>query len=150
MEKEMNIKKAVEHELRWDSGIEHPDINVSVEDNCVFLNGCVHSYPQKMEAERAALRVDGVRRVINNIDVKIDHVRSDEEIKRALTNLIHWNADVQEGMVHVEVSNGWVTLEGEVEHEYQFTKAEYLAEDFTGVKGVSNNVKILCLVSKNI
>jgi osmotically-inducible protein OsmY len=149
MKSELELKRAVEHELNWDSGIEPPQITIEVEEDMIFLSGCVNSYPQKMAAERAALRVSGVQSVQNNITVKVENIKSDAEIKRALTNLIHWNADVPVGWISITVKNGWVKLDGEVAHEYQFSKAEYLAEDFTGVQGVTNNLRVLCLVSKN-
>jgi osmotically-inducible protein OsmY len=143
MKTDREIKESVKHEIL----MEHRDcedcILVEVNDGVVTLSGNVDSYPKKIDAERAAYRVSGVTGVENNIVVNISIERSDSEIKKTAMKGITWNSSIDENHIEVEVSNGWVTLKGEVEHEYQKTKARNIAEDIIGVRGVTNLIQII-------
>lgn len=143
MKSDLEIKKGVEHELRWDTGIEHPDIKVKVKNGQVTLTGTVNAYPLKVEAERASLRVNGVIWVNNNIEVRIENKRTDSEIEKAVINAIRWNTSIKDDEIRVQVTDGWVTLEGEVEYEYQKTKARNLTEDISGVVGITNLIHVM-------
>ncbi|MCE3260110.1 MAG: hypothetical protein K0S12_1751, partial [Bacteroidetes bacterium] len=68
--------------------------------------------------------------------------RSDSEIKKTAVKGITWNSSIDENHIQVEVKDGWVTLRGEVEHEYQKTKARNIAEDIIGVRGVTNLIHV--------
>ena len=49
--------------------------------------------------------------------------------------------------IQVTVENGWVTLEGEVEWQYQKSAAENAIKYLMGVKGVTNSIRIKPRVS---
>jgi osmotically-inducible protein OsmY len=144
MRSDSDIKKDVEQELRWDADIDASDIAVAVKDGVVTLTGFVRSYAQKWQAERDTKRVAGVVGVANDIEVRIPSVdqRPDPEIAReaiaALKREMPYTAD------HLKViaSNGWITLEGEVEWYYQKQRAEEAVRRVKGLKGVINAITI--------
>ncbi|MCE3225884.1 MAG: ornithine aminotransferase [Bacteroidetes bacterium] len=140
---DIEIKENVKHEILVEHRDSEDKITVEVTNGIVFLSGTVDSYPQKIDAERAALRVDGVIEVHNGISVNISIERSDAEIKKTAIKGITWNSSIDEKHIDVEVVNGWVTLKGEVEHEYQKTKARNIAEDIIGVRGVTNLLQVI-------
>lgn len=145
MKKDPEIQRDVEDELNWEPSLAAAPISVKVKNGYVTLDGTVNSYMKKLSAERAAMRVYGVRSVTNNMDVKLldSFKRSDAELKEAVINTIKWNSAIDEDRVKVLVKDGWVTLEGTVEWDFQKSKAKNLAEDLTGVIGVTNNITVV-------
>ena len=93
---DLALKKAVESELNWEPSIEPAEIGVAVKDGIVILSGHVRKYWEKVAAERAALRVAGVKAVVNEIDVRLPGAseRSDQEIAGALLDSLQWNVIV--------------------------------------------------------
>jgi hypothetical protein len=63
------IHQDVLDELDWDPEVDAKDVGVTVHDGVVTLTGTVDSFLKKWAAERAALRVEGVRAVVNHIEV---------------------------------------------------------------------------------
>lgn len=143
MKTDFEIESEIKDELKWDPALNPGEITVEVEAGNVTLTGTVDSYPKKVEAERAALRVPGVTWVSNCINVQLAENRTDDEIKEAVAKAIRWNSAIEESHIVVKVKNGWVTLEGEVEWEFQKSKAGNLTEDIAGVVGVSNFISIV-------
>jgi osmotically-inducible protein OsmY len=142
MRTDVEIKASVKHEIEFEHRDCVNDITVDVTAGNVTLSGVVDTYPKKIDAERAAYRVDEVQSVTNNIIVNISIERSDSEIKKTAVKGITWNSSIDENHIQVEVKDGWVTLRGEVEHEYQKTKARNIAEDIIGVRGVTNLIHV--------
>jgi osmotically-inducible protein OsmY len=118
------IQQDVMNELKWDARLQPNEIGVIVKDGIVTLTGWVDSYLKKWEAEDAAQRVAGVKAVANDIEVKLLSERTDLDIARAATNALEWDAALPPGKVKVVVSKGWVTLQGEVEWQFQKSDAE--------------------------
>ena len=90
-----------------------------VKDGVVTLTGTVDSYFKKWAAEEAAHRVAGVKAVANDIEVRLTSERTDADIAAAVARALEWDAFIPPDKVKVTVSKGWVTLEGEVEWQYQ-------------------------------
>jgi osmotically-inducible protein OsmY len=120
-------------------------IGVSVHNGVVTLTGSVSSYPQRLAAEKAARRVDGVKAVANDIEVKLPTagVRSDSDIAEAAVNALRWDVQVPDERIQVTVHEGWVTLEGDVDYWYQKQAAERDVRSLQGVKGVINNIRVM-------
>jgi osmotically-inducible protein OsmY len=97
---------------------------------------------QKHDAERVALHVYGVDAVANDLVVRASGQRdpTDTEIAQALVDALTWNPMVPLHQVRVVVADGWVTLSGTLEWEYQRVFAERTAGKVAGVKGVSNTI----------
>ena len=144
MKSDDSIKRDVEDELRWDPDIDATDIAVAVKNGVVTLSGFVRSYTQKYEAERDAKRVEGVLGVANDLEVRLPaiHQKPDPELAREVVDEIKSELPYSHSLIKVLVSNGWVTLEGDVEWNYQKERAEAAARRVKGVKGITNFVMI--------
>jgi osmotically-inducible protein OsmY len=128
MKTDAQIRDDVIEELRWDPQITEPDaIGVAVVDGAVTLTGHVY----------------GVKAVADDIKVQLSGLpRDDSDIARAIAHVLEWNVQVPEGRVHAEVENGWVTLDGEVEYDYQRREVERMVRQVRGVTGVLNHITV--------
>jgi osmotically-inducible protein OsmY len=138
------IQIDVLEELKWDTRVRPNEIGVAVKDGIVTLTGWVDSYLKKMAAEEAAHRVPGVKAVANDIEVRLPGFaeRTDTDLAAAVLNALRWDAAIPTGKVDVTVSQGWVTLKGEVEYAFQKRDAERAVRRLSGVKGVSNLIMV--------
>ena len=144
MRADSDIKRDVEEELKWEPNVDATDIAVAVKNGVVTLTGFVRSYAHKLAAERAAKSVAGVVGLANDLEVRLPGAdeRPDPEIAReAAAELKVWLPDSSQHIKPV-VKNGWVTLEGEVEWNYQRDYAERAIRWIKGVKGVSNLIRL--------
>ena len=144
MKSDSEIRDDVIEELRWEPRISDPDaIGVAVRDGAVALTGSVPSYAEKLAAAQAAERVYGVKAVANDLKVKLPGTpRDDADIATAIAHVLEWNVQIPEGQVHARVQDGWVILEGEVEHDYQRREAERMVRNVRGVIGVTDNITV--------
>ena len=138
------LKQRVLRELKWDSRIDWASINVEVNDAVATLTGAVPSYAQKIAAQDAAHRVVGVLDVANDIEViPLDcFLRTDSEIAGAVRNALEWDALVPNELIQSTVTDGWVTLEGEVDYWRERNDAERAIRQLAGVVGVINKIMI--------
>jgi osmotically-inducible protein OsmY len=138
------IQKSVLAELQWDARVQPNEVGVSVKDGVVTLSGYVDSYLKKWAAEEAAHRVKGVKAVANDIEVRLPAFaeRTDADIAAAVVRALEWDAFIPIDKVDVTVAKGWVTLEGDLEYQYQKEEAERAARRITGVRGVTNLIKV--------
>lgn len=146
------IKQGVEAELAWEPSVRAPGIGVAVQDGIVVLSGHVLSYQEKWAAERAAARVSGVAAVTSELEVRLpsSSERGDEEIARSAINSLNWNTSVPAGRIRVQVSKGWVTLEGTVDWQFQKKAAARAVRSLIGVRGVSDLVSVKPAVSPGV
>lgn len=144
MKSDSQIEQDVLEELKWGPELDPTDIAVRVKDGVVTLTGFVHTLPEKYEAERAAKRVAGVLGVANDIEVRLFGAdsRPDPEIARDAVTAIKARLPASWEAIKVVVKNGWVTLEGNVEWQYQRREAERAVRPMKGVKGVSNVIQL--------
>jgi len=144
MKSDSDIERDVKEELSWDPDLDASDIAVSVKAGVVTLTGFVKSYTDKYEAEAAAKRVAGVVAVANDIEVRVPSIdeRPDPEIARDAVAAVKSQLPVSSERIKIVVKNGWITLEGDVEWQYQRSTAENAVRRIKGVKGVSNQIKI--------
>jgi osmotically-inducible protein OsmY len=138
------IEQDVREELQWDPDLDASDIAVSVKDGVVTLAGFVKSYTDKYEAEAAAKRVAGVVAVANDLEVRLPSVdeRPDPDIARDAVAALKSMLPISYQNIKIVVKNGWVTLEGQVEWQYQRQTAENAVRRIKGVKGVSNLIQL--------
>jgi osmotically-inducible protein OsmY len=144
MKTDSDIKRDVEFELKWDPDIDATDIAVSVKNGVVTLTGFVRSYSQKLDAERDAKRVNGVIGLANDIEVRLPVIdqRPDPEIARDAAAAIKSELPYSYEGVKAVVKDGWLTLEGEVEWNFQRERAEKAVRRIKGVKGISNLISL--------
>lgn len=144
MRKDSEIQNDVVAELKWEPGLKDDDIAVGVREGVVTLGGSASSYGDKMTAERVASRIKGVQAVANDIEVRLpsSFSRTDPDIAHAALDAIKWDTAVPADLLQVKVDKGWLTLEGEVEWHYQREAAERAVRYLTGVKGVTNLIRM--------
>jgi osmotically-inducible protein OsmY len=142
MRTDADIERDVKEELKWDPDLDATDIAISVHDGVVTLAGFTKSYADKYEAEAAAKRVAGVAGVANDIEVRLPALdeRPDPDIARDAVAAIKNQLPISSERIKVVVKNGWVTLEGQAEWQYQRNTAETAVRRIRGVKGVTNSI----------
>jgi osmotically-inducible protein OsmY len=139
-----DLKQHVQSALDWEPSLDTSDIGVSVDEGVVTLRGNVGTFTEKMTAERVSLRVYGVKAVANDLAVHLPtgYERTDTEVAQAALASLKWNTAVPEERLTVTVSNGWVTLNGHVDWQYQKDAAQRAVRDLTGVKGITNDIAV--------
>jgi osmotically-inducible protein OsmY len=141
---DIELQRDVLDELKWDARVQPNEIGVAVKDGVVTLTGWVDSYMKRWAAEEAALRVRGVKAVANEIEVRLpsSSERTDADLAAAAVRALEWDAFIPSDKVKVTLSKGWVTLEGEVEWQFERDDAERVVRRLTGVRGVTNLIKV--------
>jgi osmotically-inducible protein OsmY len=88
--------------------------------------------------------VAGVIGVANDIEVRLPSIdeRPDPEIARDAITQIKSELAYSWERIKVIAKSGWLTLEGEVEWNYQRSRAEEAVRRVRGIKGVSNTIQI--------
>jgi osmotically-inducible protein OsmY len=144
MKTDAQIREDVVLELRWDPRISDPEaIGVAIKDGAVTLTGHTSTYAGKLAAARAAERVYGVKAVANDLSVRLSgSPRDDSDIATAIAHVLENNVQIPEGQVLAQVQSGWVTLEGEVDHDFQRREAERMVRHVWGVVGVTDFITI--------
>ena len=138
------LRDSVEAALEWEPSVDSTEIGVTADQGVITLRGDVKSFTEKEAAERVALKVYGVKALANDLKVRIGigMKRTDTEIALAAANALKWNAEVPADKVSVTVSDGWITLKGDLDWNYQREAAERAVRDLLGVLGVSNAIEL--------
>jgi osmotically-inducible protein OsmY len=136
------IHDDVIEELNWDPEISAKDVGVEVDDGVVTLTGTVESYAKKVAAERAVLRIEGVRAVANDISVKALGTSQDTDIAKAAATAIESNSLVPIDKIEIIVKNGKITLTGEVDWAYQRSAAVASVRLLSGVRDVIDLIRV--------
>jgi osmotically-inducible protein OsmY len=139
---DVEIQRDVLAELDWDPEVAAVEFNVTVEDGVVTLTGIVENYARKLAAERAALRVAGVRAVANDLAVVVIDARADTEIAKAVADRLSANGKVPAERIEVTVADGAVTLAGNVDWDYQRAAAVDAVRDVAGVRDVIDRITV--------
>jgi osmotically-inducible protein OsmY len=142
MKTDNELREDVEEELEWEPSVDERRIGVAARDGIVTLTGHVSSYAEKWNAERAVERVEGVKGIANEIQVRLAGQHSDTDIARAAADALEWNSLVPSDRITIRVENGWVTLRGEVDYDYERRAAERAVRYLDGVRGVSNQITV--------
>jgi osmotically-inducible protein OsmY len=134
------IQTDVLEELQWDTRVQPNEIVVAVKDGIITLTGWVDLYLKKIAAQEAARRVRGVKAVVNDIEERLPSSaeRTDADLAASVLNVLRWDAAIPTGTLDVTVSQGWVTLKGEVDHGFQKRAALRAICRLSGVKGINN------------
>ena len=144
MKTDAQLKSDISNELQWDPAVDATHVGVAVKDGVVTLTGHLDTYAEKFAVERAVQRVEGVRALAIELDVKLapGHRRSDSEIAEAIEHTLKWNVAIPHERIRIQVEKGWVSLAGDVDWEFQRRSAERAIRPLTGVVGVSNGIAI--------
>lgn len=144
MKTDLDLKKDVLTELSWDPLVPETKVGVSVSEGVVTLTGHLDSYAEKVATRRAVERVVGVKAIALEIDVVPEgsHKRSDTEIAMAVEHALSWNSSVPKDRIHFTVEKGWVTLNGDVDWNFQRRSVERMVRPLKGVVGITDNISL--------
>jgi len=145
MKNNAELQKDVQAAIQWEPLLNAAEIGVTVKDGVVSLTGTVDSYSKKTEAENAAKGVVGVKAVVEEIKIKYSNMygkKDDGEIATEIIEALKLNYQIPGDKIKIKVENGWVTLEGELEWNYQKEEVKNIIKNLTGVMGIINNVSV--------
>ncbi|MGH7619223.1 MAG: BON domain-containing protein [Gemmatimonadaceae bacterium] len=134
------LQKDVIDELRWDPAVGSAEIGVAAKNGVVTLSGQVDSFAKRYAAARAAERVAGVRAIAEELKVILpsSYNRTDTDLAHSVLSTLKWDIEVPDDGIKARVEGGWVTLEGDVDWQFQSNAAERAVRNLTGVRGVTN------------
>lgn len=144
MKNDSQLQRDVMDEIAWDPSVDHAHVGVTAKGGVVTLSGFVGNFAQKMAAQHAAERVQGVQGIAEELKVRYlsDPKTSDSEIAGRILDLFTWDVTIPDDKIKVMVEKGWVTLTGAVDWNYQKEAARRAAGRITGVIGVGNHVEV--------
>jgi len=144
MKTDIQIQKDVMEELKWLPDLNASEIGVAVKNGVVTLSGRVNAFSKKLSAEKAAKKISGVKAIAEDIEIGVSPIykKTDAEIAAAVLDALQWHASIQKEKVKIKVENGFVTLDGEVEWQYQRTNITSAIEHLDGIRGVYNLISV--------
>jgi osmotically-inducible protein OsmY len=144
MKTNAELRNDVAAELEFDPRVRDAEIGLALKAGVVTLSGTVNSYAKRLAAETASLRVHGVQAVANELKVVLptSFERTDTDIAHSALNALKWHIEIPDDRITLTVTNGFVTLEGMVEWQFQRRIAEDAVSSLTGVKGVLNRIAV--------
>jgi osmotically-inducible protein OsmY len=121
------------------------EIAVSADYGGVTLRGTVGSFAQRRAAVDDARKTPGVEDVYDEIQVRLldDHRREDAELRGAALQMLMWDVEIPAESLDVKVEDGWVTLKGQVDYQFQSDDAFDDVASMIGVVGVTNEIKVV-------
>ncbi len=136
------ITRWVKEALKTDYRIDQSSVKVTTNAGIVTLSGEVSTLVSKKYADLEAQKINGVLGVVNEINVLASH-RSDPEIQRDLYRRYMDSLDTELQNITVHVSDGRVTLSGQVDSESQRRRAGLIATELQGVRAVHNHLEVV-------
>lgn len=139
-----DLERDVRDELAFDPRVDEKAITVSAKGGVVTLSGSVPTYASKVAAYHDAERVGGVSVLVEHMDVSLPdmHARSDADLAKAVADALRWDVEVPHSKIKTSVRDGWVTLEGTVDWQYQRSATDGAVRYLVGVKGVTNQIAV--------
>jgi osmotically-inducible protein OsmY len=137
-----NLQKDLQDALEWEPQLQTSEIGVIAKNGIITLTGTVDNYYKKIEAENAAKKVNGVKAIVEKIEIKPINSNSinDSYIEEKIMNVFKSDFSIPDEKIKLKVEKGWVTLEGNVNWNYQKEAAKNAVGDLMGVRGVTNNI----------
>jgi len=138
------LQSDVQEELKWEPEVDARHIVVTADESAITLSGYVPSYYEKTRAVAAAERVNGVKAVADELEVRFHatHVKSDSDIAASVAHVLEWNSTLSHENIKAKVSHGNVTLDGEVTWNYERNEAERVINHLLGVQSVVNLITV--------
>jgi osmotically-inducible protein OsmY len=144
MRDEQVISEEIRARYARDPRIPHPtEVAVSARNGTVTLRGKVGSPRQVHAAVEIANSVRGVRTVYDELSVDPRDMWEDNEIRGAALQALMSTADVPDDQIDVYVNAGWLTLRGQVKHQYDSNAAFEVVSALPGVRGITNEIKVV-------
>ncbi len=135
------ITDAIQHELAHEEVVPFNRIDVTTENGIVTLTGSVSTLAARIQAERRASIVRGVRSIINHVSV--DTTRSAEQVASDVRSALADDPATDAYEVDVRAdSGGTVTLTGAVDSWAEKKLAETVTTTVPGVTAVANELSV--------
>jgi osmotically-inducible protein OsmY len=146
------LQKDVQDAIKWEPLLNAAEVGVTVKDGVVTLSGTVDTFAKKEEAEKATKKVAGVKAVVEEIQVKSFSTskKNDEDIAAEVLSALKYSWQIPHDKVQVKVENGWVTLFGELDWNFQKEAARTATANLPDVKWVTNNISIKSEIAANV
>ena len=121
------------------------EVAVSAVDGTVVLRGTVGSFSQRRAAVSDARKVPGVYDLDDQLEVRLlnDARRSDADMRGIALQILHWDAEVPDNLLDVQVDEGWLTLSGTVNYQFQSDAAYSDVVPLQGVLGITNKIEVI-------
>ncbi len=141
MKSDLEIQHDIAQELTLDPRVTNENISASVKDGIVTLRGKVPHFFEKSIVESVVWRINGVRAIADEIQVKLpgSYEKSDYDIARAALQAIESRFAATESL-RLTVDSGWITLGGQINWEIETAMAKNIVSAISGVLGVTNNL----------
>ena len=124
--------------------IHHPaEIAISEREGDVTLRGSVGSFKERQAAVQVAKSVRAVRAVEDQLMVDLRNHWDDDVIRGVALQALMSSDDVPADRVDVKVDAGWLTLKGEVRHQFDSDAAFAVVSGVPGVGGITNEIKVI-------
>jgi osmotically-inducible protein OsmY len=138
------LKQSVSEELAWDPKVDEDRIAVYADEGVVTLRGTVGSLRQKLDAKQDAERVHGVKHVTNELEVQVmnDERRDNADLRGDILQALSLNHLVPP-TIDAAVHEGFVTLTGTANWQYEREEAETVASNVVGVISVTDEVRLV-------
>lgn len=141
---DFDLQRDILEELNFEPQVDPAHIGVMVDQGVVTLTGHVSSYAEKLAAEQAVRRVQGVRAIAEEIEVRVPNHKktADDEIAKRVLDILSWDSALPQNAIRITVQNGWVNLEGEVDWQFQRAAAQNRVGNLSGLVGIINNITL--------
>lgn len=141
---EIELRQAVLNELQWDSQIDATHVAVTATEGAVTLTGHVSSYPEIFLVRKAVRRVSGVKAIADELTLRLpgEQIRDDSDIAHSIVHVLTNNVSGSETSIQADVSDGFVTLKGDVDWQHERNHAEQQVAHVRGVRCISNQINL--------
>jgi osmotically-inducible protein OsmY len=138
------LRQIILEELEYEPSLDATHIGVAVEKGVVTLTGHVASFAEKQAAITDVRRVNGVRAIAEEIEVRYPYEKkiADDEVAKRAVDILGWDSIIPDRAIQVLVRNGWVTLTSDVDWQFQKQSAEDDIRKLSGIRGVINDIAI--------
>lgn len=144
MPSDETIIEEIRAELANDHRIPHPrEIALSARNGVVTLRGSVGSVRQRQSAVEIAKAVDGVNDLEDELAVDLLDHWNDDELRGAAIQALMSSPEVPDDRIEVRVADSWLTLGGEVKHQYESDAAFEVASGVPGIGGITNRIVVI-------
>jgi osmotically-inducible protein OsmY len=139
------VADAIRDSLIHDPRVHDPsEVAITAVDGTAVLRGTVGSFSQRRAAAEDARSVEGIDDVDNQLQIRLldDSRRADTDIRGIALQILMWDTEVPADLVDVDVRDGWVTLKGEVPHQFESDAAYDDMAGLHGVVGITNEIRV--------
>ena len=145
------LQKDIQNAIKFEPLLQASEIGIVEKDGVVTLTGTVDRYSKMIEAENIVKKVPGVKVIVDKIELDYGYIgNNDTEIAEEILNILKWNLNILQEKIVIKVHRGWIYLDGTLDWNYQRESAIMAMSNFSGVKGVINNIKIKSELKKQV